>query len=317
MDDAAAKITSQLPSVGSKPGVCSVTSRIADEQLFGTVSKTLTWFLLEYPAVFGAKAFEESRLPPAVKEHLSRLLKSTQHARLQLVKGISTGPSRRFHFFIVIGREQNPAIYEFHFPDYEALLSLDVTGVLAEEPDFAQFLRPDPLFLVCTNGRRDPCCARWGQPVFDSLRAEFGELVWQTSHVGGHRFAANLLCFPHGIVYGRVDPSETTNLVSAYRRGLVTLPNYRGRASYPPEAQAAEFFLRSQSGSSQVDDYRLLATEMIEPGKWVVCFESPSAGKTFQLRISGEQSEYQIYESCRSAEPSHQMQYRLLRFQET
>jgi hypothetical protein len=317
MDDSMNKITGQLPSAGSTPVVCSVISRMVDEQLFGTVSKTLIWFLLEYPAAFGAKAFEESSFPPAVKEHFSGLLKSTRNARLQLIKGLSTGRAAGIRFFIVIGSEQNPAIYQFHFPDDETLLSLDVAGVIAGEPAYAAFLRSDPLFLVCTNGRRDPCCARWGQPVFDDMRAAFGELVWQTSHIGGHRFAANVLCFPHGIVYGRVDHSETTNLVNAYRRGLVSLPNYRGRACFSPEVQAGEFFLRSQTGTSRIDAYRLLFVEEIEPGRWDIHFESPSEGKTFHLWIAGEQSEYQIYESCRSAEPSHPVQYRLIKFEES
>ncbi len=54
-----------------------------------------------------------------------------------------------------------------------------------------------PLLLVCAHGRRDACCAKLGTPVYESLSPHVDPgLLWQSSHHGGHRFAANVLVAP-------------------------------------------------------------------------------------------------------------------------
>ncbi len=62
----------------------------------------------------------------------------------------------------------------------------------------------DPILLVCTNGKRDACCALRGRALMTALAADHAERTWECTHLGGHRFAGNLVCLPHGIVYGRV-----------------------------------------------------------------------------------------------------------------
>jgi hypothetical protein len=81
--------------------------------------------------------------------------------------------------------------------------------------------------------------------------------VWQSSHVGGDRFAANLVCFPHGLFYARVTEESGRRIIDEYARGRVVLENYRGRACYPHLIQAAEFFVRRESGLVGVEDLRL------------------------------------------------------------
>ena len=47
-----------------------------------------------------------------------------------------------------------------------------------------------PIVLVCAHGRRDACCARLGPPLFDALAPHCPpDALWQSSHLGGHRFA--------------------------------------------------------------------------------------------------------------------------------
>ena len=66
-----------------------------------------------------------------------------------------------------------------------------------------------PLFVVCTHGKHDPCCARYGRPLFEALSEQVGaESAWQCTHVGGDRFAANAVCLPHGVYYGRVERDD-------------------------------------------------------------------------------------------------------------
>ena len=59
----------------------------------------------------------------------------------------------------------------------------------------------DPLVLVCTNGRHDPCCATFGRPLARVLReGARRDDVWECSHIGGDRFAANIVILPEGPV---------------------------------------------------------------------------------------------------------------------
>jgi len=112
------------------------------------------------------------------------------------------------------------------------------------------------LFLVCTHGRRDPCCARLGVPIFTALD-RVAESVWQCSHTGGHRFAPNVVALPWGVTLGRVLPDEVAELALLLRDGRVPLERYRGRSVYPAHVQAAEVAVRLTYGIDRLDDLQL------------------------------------------------------------
>ncbi len=107
----------------------------------------------------------------------------------------------------------------------------------------------EPVFLVCTHGRRSTCCARFGAPLAQALAARHPGQIWETTHVGGHRFAANLVILPHGLYYGPVGLDAATAAIGAYQRGAVAPGHYRGRAGQPKPAQEAEHALLSRAGS--------------------------------------------------------------------
>ena len=113
--------------------------------------------------------------------------------------------------------------------------------------------RPGPTFLVCTHGRRDACCAGRGWPVAVSLTERFPEQTWQCSHVGGDRFAANVVILPHGLYYGRVTPENAHELAGRHLDGRVDPGLLRGRSCYPPAAQAAQHFARLELGIDEID----------------------------------------------------------------
>jgi (2Fe-2S) ferredoxin len=116
---------------------------------------------------------------------------------------------------------------------YDALWEVDVlTSDLAPVRE--------NVYFVCTNGQRDLCCARYGLPTFARLQELVGARVWQTTHLGGHRFAPNVLALPQGILYGRVDVDEVDAFVTTIESGDVSRSHVRGRSAFPPEAQFAE-----------------------------------------------------------------------------
>jgi hypothetical protein len=110
----------------------------------------------------------------------------------------------------------------------------------------------EPVFLVCAHAQRNACCARFGGPLALALAERYPGQVFQTTHVGGHRFAANLVILPHGLYYGPVGPAEAVAAIGAYERGAVTPGRYRGRAGQPKPVQDAEHEALTRVGSLEV-----------------------------------------------------------------
>ena len=119
-----------------------------------------------------------------------------------------------------------------------------------------------PIVLVCAHGRRDSCCARLGPPLFGVLAPHLApERLWQSSHLGGHRFAPNVLVLPQGIHLGRIPVERGREVAELLEDGRIPLDLYRGRTAYAPPVQAAELVVRSELGCDRVADLRLVAHE--------------------------------------------------------
>jgi hypothetical protein len=71
--------------------------------------------------------------------------------------------------------------------------------------------------VVCTHGRHDACCGKFGYPLYEELRRGYAEpdglRVWRASHLGGHRFAPTLVDYPEGRYWGRLEPGALEELV--------------------------------------------------------------------------------------------------------
>ncbi len=112
----------------------------------------------------------------------------------------------------------------------------------------------EPVFLVCTHGKRNVCCARLGVPLAQALATRHPGQVWETTHVGGHRFAANLVILPHGLYYGPVGAGPAgvgpaAAAIDAYQRGAVVVERYRGRAGQARADQEAEYARLAEAGA--------------------------------------------------------------------
>jgi hypothetical protein len=132
------------------------------------------------------------------------------------------------------------------------LEGLDLEGLAAGRPVAFGSAVSQPVFLVCAHAQRNACCARLGGPLGQALAARYPRQVFQTTHVGGHRFAANLVILPHGLYYGPVGLAEATAAIGAYQRGAVTPGRYRGRAGQPKATQQAEHEVLARAGSLPV-----------------------------------------------------------------
>ena len=78
------------------------------------------------------------------------------------------------------------------------------------------------------------------------------------SHVGGDRFAGNLVCLPDGLYFGRVGPDDVARPRRRYLDGRIRLDLYRGRSCYSFPVQAAEAHVREATGLTGLNDLRLV-----------------------------------------------------------
>jgi hypothetical protein len=138
-----------------------------------------------------------------------------------------------------------------------ALTELDLKELSTGIPPAFGWPADEPVFLVCTHGRRNACCARLGAPLAQALGVRHPGQVWETTHVGGHRFAANLVILPHGLYYGPVGVAAATGAIGAYRQGTITPTRYRGRAGQPKATQEAEYARLAHTGSLELTELEL------------------------------------------------------------
>ena len=293
---------------------CSLESFNVEEPLFGSMTKSSVWFLVEYPFSWGANAFKESDLPQLVKERLKSTADSIPEAKLQLIKKTNSGLTDQITFYVAFPQENQPILYKFLLTKYEEILDFDFTALLSGEHVYWEHIQTEPLYLVCTNGKRDACCAKSGLPVFASLQRIVRNTVWQTTHVGGHRFAANVLCFPYGILYGRVSVEDVKSIVDSIQQGEILIEKYRGRACYNEVVQAAEYYLRLKTNINGISAFRLQGIEEEAENEWSVVFMKLEGDTRYRIKVSASLSNYQIYLSCKDIEKKAVINYRLEQF---
>jgi hypothetical protein len=292
---------------------CSDLSRNVCEPIFGTASAGKVWLLVEHPEPWGRKALIDNHMPDQVKESLSSTLDLIEGGRFQLIRR-EYSRNEFIKFFIVVAQESSPYIRRFKLKEYKQLLDLDIRK-LAQTPDQSpgDYTR-SPLYLVCTDGVHDKCCAKYGLQTYKFMRERFGCNVWQSSHVGGDRFAANLVCFPHGLFFGRVSEAEAERAADEYRCGRIFLANYRGRGCYSRNAQVGEFFVRRQSSDLRLDSLRFIGEEIIDNNSARVTFRSSEHDVIHTVVFSRKNSDVENPMTCRSAERSCVVQYTLLEY---
>ena len=244
---------------------CSIASLVDDEPMIGTAPTDAEVLLVESPGPWGRDAVSDNRLPEAVREHLGSV--DMKVFLLRRPDG-SAGPGT--HVFRASATATGYDVGATVLDRAEDLLDLD----LARLPSY-----DDPLWLVCTNGKRDRCCAEIGRPIAARLAERWTEGTWETTHLGGHRFAGTLLALPSGITLGRLDADAAVEACVAVARGEVPLRWSRGRAGRSAVEQAHE--LHVLAGGDPSDE--LVAVP--GPGRRQSCGDDKVKGTTrFEVR---------------------------------
>ncbi|WP_338145717.1 sucrase ferredoxin [Streptomyces scabichelini] len=287
---------------------CTKASRDLDEPLAGTAATARTWLLLEQPGPWGAKALTSSHLDPALGHALEKATEGTG-VRIALIRR----PGRHADCHTVAERQVYAAhtapgniwLHSATTSDPEELLNLDFAGLGGgASGTFDSVLggRPhtgDPLALVCTNGKRDRCCALLGRPLAAELAASGVDGAWEVTHLGGHRFSPTLLVLPFGYAYGRAEAHAVKGILQGVREGRVVTEGCRGSSAWERPGQAAELAVRTTAGEEAADTLTVVRTDGAAP-RWEVTV-AHTDGRVWRVTVAQGASVPSRPESCGSA----------------
>lgn len=262
--------------------------------MLGTAPPARRMLLIEQPGPWGPRALLDGRDDARVAEQVD-VLAAAAGLRVQAIRHPGRHmitPGRRSVAVADIAARQ---ITHWTVADLPELLR-QLASSANEDRDAAYrglLAQPagvstdrDPLYLVCTHGRHDACCALRGRPLVQALHELRPGRVWETTHVGGDRFAANLVVLPHGDMYGRVLPFAADDLVDHVDRGEVVAGLMRGRLGLAPIAQAALVFAHLRLGLPARDALRVVRIDRVSDELSRVTLGTPDGPVLVEIAMS-------------------------------
>lgn len=260
---------------------CSDRSLERGDPLSGTAGFGTRWFLVEIDGAWGTHAILQSALDPAVARALVTRVEAAGMRPLAIRRTGRRADERRgqstWRWAVVDARAGSESVVWGAVHDAAELLEVPLDGSTGISSD-------EPVICVCTHARHDQCCAVKGRPVVAALARALPRNTWECSHLGGDRFAATMIVFPHGLHFGRMPAAAAVGIVQAYVAGAIDPRYFRGRSSVPNLVQAAEAFARATTGDDRVGSFphgTVRAGD--ETGRWSVAFDHDGAPLTVEV----------------------------------
>lgn len=287
---------------------CSDQARARGDENMATATRLDVWILVEFPHTWGRKPLRDAGLPPAVQTTLQNALVEIPRSRVVFIR-------RRFEersgcrVYIVRSAPEAWTL-ALDLPSIDDVATLPLQALAHGRPAREEPVSK-PVVLVCTHGQRDSCCGRRGFPLYDALRNQPNLDVWQCSHIGGDRFAANAVVLPWGLYYGPVEPRDAGALAESVLRNEILLDSFRGRSSFPAIVQAAETFIRRNSHIRGRDELHFVSRDSLGNGRTRIRLRD-DGGTSHVVTIDPYVSESAALMTCTSESPSPITQFRML-----
>ncbi|OKL53231.1 hypothetical protein BSZ39_10635 [Bowdeniella nasicola] len=291
---------------------CTLRSAAIGEIAAGSAASATCWVLLEQPGAWGRKAATQSDLDPELGARIDALVSSVG-GRFGLIrepnKRVSESDDKRV-LLIAGGLRGEPWLVRGTITDPAKLDRLTTEALTADTPDevlalFARFVvAREAVALVCTNGTRDLCCALEGRPVASEAARQRQDLVFETSHTGGHRFAPTGVLLPSGFTFARASAEHVVSAIDAASMGIITpdlnsLTHNRGMSYLSQPEQVALAFVQESLCVARLSGWQL-ASEDLGDERWrvrvrreevdetVLVTHDASAGETRPLSCGAE-----------------------------
>lgn len=253
--------------LAARPPGCAVLSQALGEPAAGTASTIRSWLLLEQRGPWSAGARDDvlaAVLPP---DRLAELERAWDDEGMRPLLIRRPGRSRGGPLTVLMASSIDGRVWteRLVLDDLREIAHLDFARLAAGTPGQGEPV-DGPVFLVCTHGAKDMCCAVSGRPVAAALARAEPAGTWECTHVGGDRFAANVVTLPDGLMYARVPPERAAELAAATRAGRLLPDLLRGRSRDSRAAQAAEIAVRRDRDLTVGADVAIMRTASAECG---------------------------------------------------
>jgi hypothetical protein len=290
---------------------CSVAAGDRDEAALGTASRIDHWLLVEAPGPWGPQALPRNR---SMSDGLLRQLQlhaAARHTRTLLIRrppGAPAGPPGGRRLFVADSR-----------PGHERL----VTRLVPDDAELSEIRLPigeadsgwrpaEWLVAVCTHGGHDACCAVRGRPVAQALATSHPLQTWEVSHIGGDRFAANVLVLPGGHYLGQLPAGAATEAVHRLLAGQRPAPWYRGRSCWSRPVQAALELAAQQLDLVGLDDLRPVRIDAPAAHRWEVGLQRAPDGSVVTATVEQHRGPLRSRLTCRAEHDTPVPSWRLV-----
>ncbi|MBF0352721.1 MAG: sucrase ferredoxin [SAR324 cluster bacterium] len=278
---------------------CTDKALALKEPLAGTAPHAKMFVFISWPkAQWGYDALDTPAIPEKLAPWLEAQEKRLQgKVQLRLISQSRTSPEQ--HTVMIF-----PDSRQYRNVPRDSLMEVlenHVGGTPLKE------FPPAPVdnlqIFVCTHGRHDKCCARYGQKIYQSLRNEIAHPdidVWESSHLGGHRFAATAMVFPQADVYGWLTGENVSTWVTMLLQNRVYGPAYRGNAWLNDISQIADAYARQFCYEQGFDARPVLRQTRMENENLICDIEltSPTTNPVKSLTLSLIRKTFESPISC-------------------
>lgn len=284
---------------------CSDLTRARGDALLGTAGKERAWILAEQETGWDRDVWQAMPVGPQVRARMDEVGAAAQARFLTIRRpgrsSRSSGP-RRWAAVVSDPTAGTRQVWgHWMQPDDLVAAAEALAGLIGSGPPVHPG-REEPLLLVCTHARRDQCCAVRGRPVALALAARWPGNTWECSHLGGHRFAGNVLVLPEGASYGLLDADTAVQVVQDHLAGRVRGDHLRGFTGPDLVVQAAVAAVHRDRGPFRAQTLRVGEVLPAADGGRLVQVIGP-AGAGWRVRVHAEELE-PIPVSCgREPEP--------------
>jgi hypothetical protein len=258
--------------ISRRGDACTRRSSEVGEPMLARAGRAVLWVLIEHPGPWPKDA-PGSVLPDEVVERIEAL---GRPVRLVLIRRSRDRSIVKPRWFLAWSDGVRKWMREGSVSSYDDLMNLPFeSSADGREPDIG-VARHQPIFAVCTHGKKDICCAELGRPIVNAAGSVVGAEVWECTHIGGDRFAANMVALPSGLYFSRLGPDSAVATVREVLAGRMSLRHLRGRAALSPPAQVAEHVLREMSGVDSIDAIEQVSETV-----------APDESVTIDMRVAG------------------------------
>jgi hypothetical protein len=241
---------------------CAAASEERGESMAGTASTVRSFLLVEHPGPWGVDALRDARMPEGIGPEL-RARSAATRTKVLLIRrpGGASRDAEGVRVFAAYAHHAEPWLETTVLDDLVQVHDIDLESLAAgRSPGLTP--HAEAVLAVCTHGRHDTCCAERGRPLAAALAEPFPRETWEASHLGGDRFAGNLLVLPHGLYFGRLEPGTITALARRLVAGELDLDHLRGRSGLSTPLQAAETALRRELDERRLSAVRFISREV-------------------------------------------------------